>query len=190
MASVATAHHLQLSGDGDIDTAHQLLVGVIEMRPKPYDAARDTMVEAHTLGSRPSIPAASMPCLPRLGWTVTSTNLPADAEWTQARFPATRNPVSPECVTSAPARAPAMAAAPRVLVRELQETAHQPFPRCDRVLPQPPRGLLSLPAPQHRLEHDVLRPELEHTGHQLQVRSTRKISPSHPTPETPETATA
>ena len=51
VASVAAAHHLQLSGDGDIDTAHRLLVGAIEMQPKPYDAASDTMVEAlYTLG--------------------------------------------------------------------------------------------------------------------------------------------
>ena len=51
VASVAAAHHLQLSGDGDIDTAHRLLVGAIEMQPEPYDAARETMVEAlYTLG--------------------------------------------------------------------------------------------------------------------------------------------
>ena len=51
VASVAAAHHLQLSGDGDIDTAHRLLVGAIEMQPEPYDAANDTMVEAlYTLG--------------------------------------------------------------------------------------------------------------------------------------------
>ena len=49
VASVAAAHHLQLSGDGDIDTAHRLLV--IEMQPEPYDATSDTMVEAlYTLG--------------------------------------------------------------------------------------------------------------------------------------------
>ena len=53
--------------------------------------------------------AASMPCFPRLGWTVTSTNFPADVEWTQASFPATRNPVSSKCATSAPARAAVMA---------------------------------------------------------------------------------
>jgi hypothetical protein len=51
VASVAAAHHLQLSGDGDIDTAHRLLVGAIEMQPEPYDAASETMVEAlYTLG--------------------------------------------------------------------------------------------------------------------------------------------
>ena len=51
VAAVAAAHHLLLSGDGDIDTAHQLLVGAIEMQPEPYDAASDTMVEAlYTLG--------------------------------------------------------------------------------------------------------------------------------------------
>jgi DNA-binding CsgD family transcriptional regulator len=51
VASVAAAHHLQLSGDGDIDTAHRLLVGAIEMQPEPYDAASGTMVEAlYTLG--------------------------------------------------------------------------------------------------------------------------------------------
>ena len=31
-----------------------------------------------------STPAASIPSFPRLGWTVTSTNFPDDAEWTQA----------------------------------------------------------------------------------------------------------
>jgi DNA-binding CsgD family transcriptional regulator len=51
VASVAVAHHLQLTGDGDIDTAHRLLAGAIEMQPEPYDAASDTMVEAlYTLG--------------------------------------------------------------------------------------------------------------------------------------------
>jgi len=51
VAAVAAAHHLLLSGDGDIDTAHRLLVGAIEMQPEPYDAASDTMVEAlYTLG--------------------------------------------------------------------------------------------------------------------------------------------
>jgi DNA-binding CsgD family transcriptional regulator len=51
VASVAAAHHLQLSGDGDIDTAHRLLTGAIEMQPEPYDAASGTMVEAlYTLG--------------------------------------------------------------------------------------------------------------------------------------------
>ena len=76
--------------------------------------------------------------------------------------------------------------APRVLVRELQETAHQPLSRRDRVLPQPPGDLLSLPAPQHRLEHRVLRTQLHYPGNQLQMRSARQISPSHPTPETPK----
>ena len=47
VASVAAAHHPQLSGDGDLDTAHRLLVGAIELQPAPYD----TMVEAlYTLG--------------------------------------------------------------------------------------------------------------------------------------------
>ncbi len=42
---------MQLTGDGDIDTAHRLLAGAIEMQPAPYDAASDTMVEAlYTLG--------------------------------------------------------------------------------------------------------------------------------------------
>ena len=50
-----------------------------------------------------------MPCLPRLGCTVTRTNLPDDAECTQASFPATRNPVSSKCATSAAASAPVMA---------------------------------------------------------------------------------
>ena len=51
VAAVAAAHHLLLSGDGDIDTAHRLLVGAIEMQREPYDAASDSMVEAlYTLG--------------------------------------------------------------------------------------------------------------------------------------------
>src|SRR5258708_28610556 len=41
-----------------------------------------------------STPPASIACRPRLAWTVISANLPDDAEWTQASFPATRNPVS------------------------------------------------------------------------------------------------
>ncbi len=51
-----------------------------------------------------STPAAFMPSLPRLACTVTSTCFPQDAEWTQASFPAVRNPVSSKCATSAPAR--------------------------------------------------------------------------------------
>ena len=51
VAAVAAAHHLLLSGDGDIDAAHRLLVGAIEMQPEPYDATSYTMVEAlYTLG--------------------------------------------------------------------------------------------------------------------------------------------
>ncbi len=46
VTAVAAAHHLLLSGDGDIDTAHRLLTGAIEMQPEPYDATSDTMVEA------------------------------------------------------------------------------------------------------------------------------------------------
>src|SRR5262249_38651946 len=37
----------------------------------------------------------------RLGWTVISVNLPAEAECTQASLPATRNPVSSKCATGA-----------------------------------------------------------------------------------------
>ncbi|HEY6276304.1 MAG TPA: hypothetical protein VIX86_08215 [Streptosporangiaceae bacterium] len=40
---------------------------------------------------------------------VTRTNLPDDAEWTQASFPATRNPVSSKCATSAAISALTMA---------------------------------------------------------------------------------
>ena len=47
-----------------------------------------------------STPAASIACRPLFGWTVISAYLPADAEWTQASFPATRNPVSSKCATS------------------------------------------------------------------------------------------
>jgi hypothetical protein len=47
-----------------------------------------------------STPAALIPSLPRLAWTVTSTNFPDDAEWTQASHPAVRNPVSSKCTTS------------------------------------------------------------------------------------------
>jgi len=49
-----------------------------------------------------------MPCLPRLPCTVTRTNLPDDAECTQASFPATRNPVSSKCATCEAASAPVM----------------------------------------------------------------------------------
>jgi DNA-binding CsgD family transcriptional regulator len=49
--AVAAAHHLLLSGEGDVDTAHRLLVGAIEMQAAPYDATDDSMVEAlNTLG--------------------------------------------------------------------------------------------------------------------------------------------
>ena len=48
-----------------------------------------------------STPAASIALRPRLGWTVIRVNFPAEAEWTQARRPATRNPVSSKCATGA-----------------------------------------------------------------------------------------
>ena len=70
--------------------------------------------------------------------------------------------------------------APRVLVGELQEPADQPLPRRYRVLPQPARRLLSPPAAQHRLEHRVLRPQLHHPGHQLQMRRTSQITSPQP----------
>jgi DNA-binding CsgD family transcriptional regulator len=60
-AAVAASYHL-LNGDGDVDTAHRLLVGAIEMQPEPYDADDDTLIEAlHTLllvcffGGRPEL---------------------------------------------------------------------------------------------------------------------------------------
>ena len=56
-----------------------------------------------------STPAAFIASVPRLACTVTSTNLPDDAECTQASFPATRNPVSSKCATSAATSALAMA---------------------------------------------------------------------------------
>ena len=56
-----------------------------------------------------STPAASMPCVPRLGCTVTSTYFPEEAEWTQASLPATRNPVSSKCATPAAGRASTIA---------------------------------------------------------------------------------
>ena len=46
VAAVAAAHHILLSGDGDLDTAHRLLVGAIEMQHHPYDATDATMIEA------------------------------------------------------------------------------------------------------------------------------------------------
>ncbi|MER7005346.1 LuxR family transcriptional regulator [Dactylosporangium sp. NPDC000555] len=51
VSAVAAAHHLLLSGEGDIDTAHRLLVGAVEMQPTPYDGGNPTLVEAfYTLG--------------------------------------------------------------------------------------------------------------------------------------------
>jgi DNA-binding CsgD family transcriptional regulator len=46
VAAVAAALHILLSGDADVDTAHRLLVGAIEMQAEPYDHADDGMVEA------------------------------------------------------------------------------------------------------------------------------------------------
>ena len=57
-----------------------------------------------------STPAAFMPSLPRLAWTVTRTYFPCDAEWTQASFPAVRNPVSSKWTTSAAIRCRVIAA--------------------------------------------------------------------------------
>jgi hypothetical protein len=45
---------------------------------------------------------------PGLSCTVTSACFPDEAEWTQARRPATRNPVSSKCATPAAASAPRM----------------------------------------------------------------------------------
>ncbi|MFK0150521.1 ATP-binding protein [Streptomyces sp. NPDC090499] len=46
VAAVAAAHHILLSGEGDLGTAHRLLVGAIEMQHQPYDAADTAMLEA------------------------------------------------------------------------------------------------------------------------------------------------
>ncbi|MCX4909298.1 AAA family ATPase [Streptomyces sp. NBC_00878] len=46
VAAVAAAHHILLSGEGDLDTAHRLLVGAIEMQHQPYDATDATMNDA------------------------------------------------------------------------------------------------------------------------------------------------
>ncbi|GAA1311579.1 LuxR family transcriptional regulator [Planotetraspora silvatica] len=51
VSAVAAAHHLLLSGEGDVDTAHRLLVGAIEMQPAPYVSEDNTLVEGfYTLG--------------------------------------------------------------------------------------------------------------------------------------------
>ncbi|MFF7203275.1 ATP-binding protein [Streptomyces sp. NPDC008141] len=62
VAAVAAAHHILLSGDGDLDTAHRLLAGAIEMQHEPYDANDPTMLDAlYTLawvchgGQRPEL---------------------------------------------------------------------------------------------------------------------------------------
>ncbi|MFF7475714.1 AAA family ATPase [Streptomyces sp. NPDC008092] len=46
VAAVAAAHHILLSGEGDLGTAHRLLVGAIEMQHQPYDATDIAMLEA------------------------------------------------------------------------------------------------------------------------------------------------
>ncbi|MFJ9248509.1 LuxR C-terminal-related transcriptional regulator [Streptomyces sp. NPDC101776] len=46
VAAVAAAHHILLSGEGDLDTAHRLLVGAIDMQHQPYDATDPTMIDA------------------------------------------------------------------------------------------------------------------------------------------------
>ncbi|MFF7468878.1 AAA family ATPase [Streptomyces sp. NPDC008092] len=46
VAAVAAAHHMLLSGEGDLGTAHRLLVGAIEMQHRPYDAADTAVLEA------------------------------------------------------------------------------------------------------------------------------------------------
>jgi DNA-binding CsgD family transcriptional regulator len=43
--ALAGGYHL-LNGDGDVDTAHRLLVGAIEMVPEPTDSSNDLLVEA------------------------------------------------------------------------------------------------------------------------------------------------
>ena len=55
-------------------------------------------------------PAAVIPSLPRLACTVNSAYFPAEAEWTQASFPAVRNPVSSKWTTSALIRCRVIAA--------------------------------------------------------------------------------
>jgi DNA-binding CsgD family transcriptional regulator len=44
--AVAAAHHLLFSDEGDIDTAHRLLVGALDMRPGSLNATDYTVVEA------------------------------------------------------------------------------------------------------------------------------------------------
>ena len=62
------------------------------------------------------------------------------------------------------------------------EPAHQPLPRLDRVLAQPARALLRPPAPQHRLHHRVLRPQLHHPVDQLELAAPAKPIRRNATP--------
>ena len=64
---------------------------------------------------------------------------------------------------------------PRVVVGELEEPAHQLLPAADRVLAQPTGRLLGPPATQHRLDHRVLRAQLHHSRHQLEMRRTCQL---------------
>lgn len=69
-AAIAASAYL-LNGSGDIDTAHRLLVGAIDLQLEPYEPTDATLAEAmHTLllmcffGGRPELWAASTPLPP------------------------------------------------------------------------------------------------------------------------------
>lgn len=70
--------------------------------------------------------------------------------------------------------------APRILIGEIAEPADQPLTVNDRLIPHPPRLLLRPPAPQHRLEHRILGPQLSHPGHQLQARRASQVVSPQP----------
>ena len=62
LQTAMVAAYLLLNGDGDVDTAHRLLVGAIENRTDRHDGEEDTLIEAlHTLalvcffGGRPEL---------------------------------------------------------------------------------------------------------------------------------------
>ena len=46
LPAAVTASHLLMNADGDIDTAHRLLVSAIDTKPEPYDASDETIVQA------------------------------------------------------------------------------------------------------------------------------------------------
>ena len=75
--------------------------------------------------------------------------------------------------------------APRELVGDREEAAHQPLTGFDRLDPQAAGDLLGSPTPQHRLDDGVFGAQMCHARHEFEMCGTCQIDPSHPASRLP-----